>query len=230
MEESDYLSLLPHKGVARWSTVNLFPHWCNGNYGEVCVGRVPYGPAVPGPSTPAGGCGCRPRTSTRRWPRRRRGLLARRVSSSTSGGPASKGRSPREFVPLAYAGADMGAWRRPTCSTSRSPPRSISTALSRGSTSAHGPRRVPPALPLWRPQTRTIEARQPPDIRLRFSRPLHPASQAEGHHFDLFLYYISNFCIRLVENRSQGRRLSGHTFLPCKHFSLLYSDILRAFL
>jgi hypothetical protein len=36
MEESDYLSLLPHKGVARWSTVNLFPHWCNGNYGEVC--------------------------------------------------------------------------------------------------------------------------------------------------------------------------------------------------
>jgi len=37
MEESDYLSLLPHKGVARWSTVNLFPHWCNGNYGEVCT-------------------------------------------------------------------------------------------------------------------------------------------------------------------------------------------------
>ena len=36
MEESDYLSLPPHKGVARWSTVNLFPHWCNGNYGEVC--------------------------------------------------------------------------------------------------------------------------------------------------------------------------------------------------
>ena len=35
MEESDYLSLPPHKGVARWSTVNLFPHWCNGNYGEV---------------------------------------------------------------------------------------------------------------------------------------------------------------------------------------------------
>src|SRR5438128_508313 len=35
MEESSYLFLLPHKGVTRWSTVNLFPHWCNGNYGEV---------------------------------------------------------------------------------------------------------------------------------------------------------------------------------------------------
>ena len=31
MEESSYLFLLPHKGVTRWSTVNLFPHWCNGN-------------------------------------------------------------------------------------------------------------------------------------------------------------------------------------------------------
>jgi len=40
MEESDYLSLPPHKGVARWSTVNLFPHWCNGNYGEVCHVRA----------------------------------------------------------------------------------------------------------------------------------------------------------------------------------------------
>ena len=44
MEESDYLSLLPHKGVARWSTVNLFPHWCNGNYGEVCSGTI--GPSI----------------------------------------------------------------------------------------------------------------------------------------------------------------------------------------
>ena len=39
MEKLSYLSLLPHKGVARRSTVHLFPHWCNGNYGEVCVLR-----------------------------------------------------------------------------------------------------------------------------------------------------------------------------------------------
>src|SRR5215510_10951301 len=37
------------------------------------VGRVPYGPAVPVPSTPADGCGCHPRTSTRRCKRRRPG-------------------------------------------------------------------------------------------------------------------------------------------------------------
>jgi hypothetical protein len=37
MEELSYLWRLPHKGVARRSTVNLFPHWGNGNYGEVCT-------------------------------------------------------------------------------------------------------------------------------------------------------------------------------------------------
>ena len=36
MEELSYLWRFPRKGVARRSTVNLFPHWCNGNYGEVC--------------------------------------------------------------------------------------------------------------------------------------------------------------------------------------------------
>ena len=38
MEELSYLWRLPHKGVARRSTVNLFPHWGNGNYGEVWPG------------------------------------------------------------------------------------------------------------------------------------------------------------------------------------------------
>ena len=37
MEELSYLWRFPRKGVARRSTVNLFPHWCNGNYGEVCA-------------------------------------------------------------------------------------------------------------------------------------------------------------------------------------------------
>ena len=40
MEELSYLWRLPHKGVARRSTVNLFPHWGNGNYGEVCHGSL----------------------------------------------------------------------------------------------------------------------------------------------------------------------------------------------
>src|SRR5262245_27227634 len=38
------------------------------------VGHVPSGPPVPVPTTPAGACGCRPRTSTRRCTRRSPGL------------------------------------------------------------------------------------------------------------------------------------------------------------
>ena len=27
--------MLLHKGLTRWNTVDLFPHWCKGIYGEV---------------------------------------------------------------------------------------------------------------------------------------------------------------------------------------------------
>src|SRR5438874_1661150 len=93
------------------------------------------------------GCGSRPGTSTRRCKRRRRGLRARRVSSSTNSGLASKGRSPRGCAPLACAGPGIGVWRRPTCSTSPLPPLSISTASSHGSTDSHGRTRAPPVSP-----------------------------------------------------------------------------------
>src|SRR5262249_55295627 len=76
------------------------------------VRHVPYGPPVPVPSTPAGACGCRPRSSTRRYKRRRPGRPAQRASSSISGERASKGRCRRGSAPLACAGPGTGAWRK----------------------------------------------------------------------------------------------------------------------
>ena len=64
-------------------------------------------------------------------------MPARRAAASIKDGPASKGRSPRVCA-FGLRRTDIGAWRRPTCSTSPSPPRSISTALWRGSTTTHG--------------------------------------------------------------------------------------------
>src|SRR5262249_51842400 len=98
----------------------------------------------------------------------------------------SKGRSPRGSVPLASDGPGMGAWQRPTCSTSPSPPRSISIGLWRGSTTAHGRRRAPPVSPPSRLPTRSSPVRPPLEVLLRSSRPLRTATPAEWHPFHLF--------------------------------------------
>ena len=80
MEESDYLSLPPHKGVARWSTVNLFPHWCNGNYGEVCpVHRELLRSAVLDLSPIISATACHQRNYVERYSRYRARLTAAKV-------------------------------------------------------------------------------------------------------------------------------------------------------
>jgi transposase len=129
-----------HRSVAWWEhgggqgsrpiIVEFDKHTC---------GTCPVRPCCTRAEHTGRGYASRPRPSTRHWQRRRPGLRARKASNFISGGRVSKGRSPRGSVPLACAGPGIGAWRRPTCSTSRSPPRSILTALSHGSTSAHGP-------------------------------------------------------------------------------------------
>ena len=78
------------------------------------------------------------------------------------------------------------AWRRPTCSTSRSLRPSISTAWSRGLTSAHGRRRAPPVSPPSRPSPRFSPTRQRPDVRLRCALPRRTAIHAVWHRSYLF--------------------------------------------
>src|SRR5882724_1177399 len=158
-----------------------------------------------------------PRTSTRRWKRRRPGMPARRASSSISGGPGSKGRSPRGSAPLACDGPGIGAWRRPTCSTSRPPPPSISTVLSLGSTSAHGRRRASPVSPPSFLPTHSIQARQPPKV-LASPTQSHPYCIASLAHI---LYYKNNCCSNLAEKQPRSRHLDKHTFRLFGHQCLL---------
>ena len=140
------------------------------------------------------------------------GMPVRRASSAISAARGSKARSPRASGPLGCGAPGIGAWRKPTCSTSRSPPPSISTALSRGSTSAHGRRRAPPVSPLSRLLHAAIQARQPPEVLLRSSRPLRRATRAELHRFYLF-YTTKIIIVANWQKKASCRRLSRHTLL-----------------
>ncbi len=76
-----------------------------------------------------------------------RGMPVPRANASMRAARESKGPSRRACGPSGCGGHAIGAWRKPTCSTSRRPRRSISTALWRGSTNARGHKRVPPVSP-----------------------------------------------------------------------------------
>src|SRR5215467_14535694 len=106
--------------------------------------------------------------------------------SSMRNAPASKERCRRGCAPLGCVGPGIGVWRRPTCSTSPLPPRSISTVLSHGSTDSHGRTRAPPVSPPSRQSPRFSPTRQPPDVLLRFALPLRTATHAALHRLDLF--------------------------------------------
>jgi transposase len=90
--------------------------------------------------------------------------------SSITAVRGSKGRSHKGCGPLACGAPGFGAWRRPTYSTSRSRPRSISTGLWRGSTSARGPRHAPRALRHWRLCTTSLQ-RPPRSEQCTYSSP-----------------------------------------------------------
>src|SRR2546427_312860 len=70
---------------------------------------VPPARYVPRPSSRAAGCGCHPKTSTRRSPRPGPGTPARRVASTISSAPASKGRSHRVGARLGGVAVAIGA-------------------------------------------------------------------------------------------------------------------------
>ena len=141
---------------------------------------------APRPSSRGAGCGCRPKSSTRHWQRPGPGMPVRRASSAISSALASKARSPRECVRLGCGARGIGGCPRPTCSTSRPPLPSISTALSRGSTSAHGRRRAPPGSPPLLLLLLASQARQPPDVLRRSALPLRTATRAKPHRFCRF--------------------------------------------
>jgi hypothetical protein len=79
--------------------------------------------------------------------------------------------------PSGCGGHAIGASRRRTCSTSRRPPRSTSTARSPGSTSAHEPPPGPPASPRWRLPAaclrRPLRSERPCDLRPRVPVSVH---------------------------------------------------------
>src|SRR5438067_13504715 len=116
------------------------------------------------------------------------------------------------------------AWSRPSCSTSRPPLPSISTAWSRGWTSAHGRRRASPVSPPSLLLTLASQARQPPDVLLRTSLPLRRAARAELHRFFLFsttkIIIVANWQKKLC-----GRRLGRYTLLPCKQGIVYFNCI-----
>src|SRR5216684_2523773 len=103
------------------------------------VRRARSAPRAPVPNAAAAGWGSRRAPRRRPWPTRGSGMPVRKAKRSMHNARASKGPSPRECVRLGCAGHGIGGWRKPTCSTSRLPLRSILTAWSRGSTSAHRP-------------------------------------------------------------------------------------------
>jgi hypothetical protein len=166
---------------------------------------VPPARYAPRLSSRAAGCGCHPKTSTRRSQRPGPGTPVRLACRAISGGLASKARSPKECVRLGCGARGIGACPRPTCSTSRPPLPSISTALSRGSTSAHGHRRAPPVSPPSLLLTLSSQARQPPDVLLRSSLPLHKATRAEPHRFRIF--YTTKIII--VSNEQKRSLVAG---------------------
>ena len=97
----------------------------------------------------------------------------------------SRARSPRGYA-LGLRRTRYRGSRKRTCSTSRLPRPSISTALSRGSTSAPGRRRAPPVSPPSRQRMCFMPVRQQPERLVRSLLLLYPASLAEPHPLCLF--------------------------------------------
>jgi len=118
-----------------------------------------------GPSRQGAACICRRRNALTRSRRPGPGMPVRRGGNTTNAGRESKGRSRKGCGPLACGAPVVGAWRKPPYSTWPPLPRSIAIALSRGSTSARGPRRAPRAVRHWR--LCTTSPQRPPRVEQR---------------------------------------------------------------
>ena len=136
------------------------------NPGSLCslvvrtVRPVRPGRPVPGRSTKPGASNYR-RGSTMRPSRPCGcGMPVPRANASMRAARGSKGPSHRGCGPSGCGRPAFGASRKPTCSTSRRLPRSISTGLWPGSTSVHAPQRVPPVLQRWRLSARSLLGRR----------------------------------------------------------------------
>jgi transposase len=107
------------------------------------------GPRARGPSIRPGTSSCSRGPSTRRSRSPGSGSRRRRGGSYTPGGPGSRAPSRRGCAPSGCAAAVTVVWPRPTCSTWRPRPRSISVAWVTGS----GRPRVPPPAPRASPHS-----------------------------------------------------------------------------
>jgi len=146
----------------------------------VCTHAKPP-PARPSHSTP----GRNPRPCTLLKP----GMRVKRGNGSTGIAQGSKARSPREYARVDSAARGIGGFRKRTCSTSRPPRPSISTAWSRGSTSVPGRRRVPPVSPPSRQCTCCSPGRPPPERLVSSLLLLYPASRAEPQPLSYFILH-----------------------------------------
>src|SRR5262245_10868551 len=104
----------------------------------VLLGRCARGPRRRGAP-----CISRRRSALRHSRQPEPGMGVRTGGNAINVARESKGRYRKAYGPSACDRPGIGVWRKPTCSTSRSPPPSISTALLHGSTLVRGPRRAP---------------------------------------------------------------------------------------